>query len=224
MTDNDKAQPTGREMRYTLLPDRMPPILPEHMSEAQKKVAAQIASGPRGRVEGPYWPILRSPGFAEVIQDVGAYFRYRCPLDRKINEMAALMAARSWSQPFVWDVHILQALDAGLAAEKATALAEGRRPDGMSIDEETLWDFVNELLVTKGVSDRTYTRAADVFGESGVIDILGILGYYTTLSMIMNVGRTDMLDGRSPPLDPMPNYLKSLEADPLRSHMSAGAK
>ena len=94
----------------------------------------------------------------------------------------------------------------------------------MTIDEETLWDVVNELLVTKGVSDPTYTQAADVFGESGIIDILGILGYYTTLSMIMNVGRTDMLDGRSPPLDPTPNYLKSLQADPLRSHMSADAK
>lgn len=216
MTDRTKAQTPGREMRYRLLPDRMPAIPDEAMSEEQRRVAAQIAAGPRGKVEGPYWPIIRSAGFAEVIQHVGAYFRYRCGLDRKINEMAALMAARSWSQPFVWDVHILQALDAGLAPEKARALAEGRRPEGMATDEETLWDFVNELLATKGVSDPTYRRAVDVFGESGVVDVLGILGYYTTLSLIMNVGRTDMLDGRKPPLDPTPNYIESLEADPLR--------
>jgi 4-carboxymuconolactone decarboxylase len=223
MTEHNKAPTAGREMRYRVLSDRMPPVPVEKMSDEQKKVASQIAAGPRGKVEGPYWPILRSPGFAEVIQHVGAYFRYGCRLDRKINEMAALMAARSWSQPFVWDVHILQALDAGLAAEKATALAEGRRPEKMTEDEETLWDFVSELLVTKGVSDPTYRRAVDIYGESGVVDILGILGYYTTLSMIMNVGRTDMLDGRNPPLDPTPNYLKCLEADPLRSRTTTGA-
>ena len=205
------------EVNCAILPDRMPAMSQEDMNEAQKKVAAEIAAGPRGKVEGPYWPILRSPGFAGCIQNVGAYFRYECQLTRKINEMAALMAARSWSQQFVWDVHILQALDAGLARETATALAEGRRPEGMEEDEEVLWDFVTELQDTKGVSDRTYERAVAAFDESGVIDILGIVGYYTTLSMIMNVGRTDLLDGRDLPLDPLPLRLHPKTANPLRS-------
>jgi 4-carboxymuconolactone decarboxylase len=217
MAKENEAPKMRREIRYGVLPDRMPPIPSEGMTEDQKKVAAQIAAGPRGRVEGPYWPILRSPGFADCIQNVGAYFRYRCPLDRKINEMAALMAARSWSQQFVWDVHILQALDAGLSRDKALALAEGRRPDSMAKDEECLWDFITELATTRGVSDPTYHHAVETFGEGGVIDILGILGYYSTLSMIMNVGRTDLLDDRKPPLDPAPPYLKSLESNPLRS-------
>jgi len=206
-----------RQIRYAVLPDRMPPIPTEKLTEEQKKVAAQIATGPRGKVEGPYWPILRSPGFAECIQNVGAYFRYRCPLDRKINEMAALMAARSWSQQFVWDVHILQALEAGLSPAVATAIAEGRRPDGMAKDEETLWDFVAELLATQGVSDPTYERAVNQFEERGVVDILGIVGYYTTLAMIMNVGRTALLDDRKLPIDPLPLRLRSLESNPLRT-------
>jgi len=206
-----------QEMRYAVLPDRMPPIPPEKLTEEQKKVAAQIAAGPRGKVEGPYWPILRSPGFAECIQNVGAYFRYHCPLDRKINEMAALMAARSWSQQFVWDVHILQALEAGLGRDVATAIAEGRRPEGMARDEETLWDFVAELLANQGVSDPTYERTVSVFGENGVVDILGIVGYYTTLAMIMNVGRTTLLENRRLPIDPLPLRLRSLVSNPLRT-------
>jgi 4-carboxymuconolactone decarboxylase len=206
-----------KEMRYSVLPDRMPPIPTEKLTEEQKKVAAQIAAGPRGKVEGPYWPILRSPGFAECIQNVGAYFRYHCPLARKINEMAALMAARSWSQQFVWDVHILQALEAGLSPAVATAIAEGRRPQGMAKDEETLWDFVEELLANQGVSDPTYERAVSQFEERGVVDILGIVGYYTTLAMIMNVGRTALLDNRRLPIDPLPLRLRSLESNPLRT-------
>ena len=205
------------EVVCDILPDRMPPIPEDQMTAAQREVAAEIAAGPRGRVEGPYWPILRSPGFARAIQGVGAYFRYECGLDRKLNEMAALMAARHWSQQFVWDVHILQALDAGLARDTATALAEGRRPEAMAEDEAVLWDFVTELLATSGASDRTYERAVAAFGEEGVIDVLGIVGYYSTLSMIMNVARTDLLDGRPFPIDPLPPRTHAKTANPLRS-------
>ena len=213
---NDRSPPTC-EMRYAILPDRMPPIPAETMTAEQKAVAAEIAAGPRGKVEGPYWPILRSPGFARCVQKVGAYFRYECTLDRRLNEMAALVAARSWSQQFVWDVHILQALDAGLTREVAQALAEGRRPDGMAQDEAILYDFTAELLATRGVSDATYAQAVSQFGESGVIDILGIVGYYAMLGMIMNVGRTTLLDGRLFPLDPTPLRLKSVASNPLRA-------
>jgi 4-carboxymuconolactone decarboxylase len=213
----NETSPAPKELRYAVLPDRMPPIPPEKMTDAQKEVAAEIAAGPRGKVEGPYWPILRSPGFARVVQGVGAYFRYHCPLDRKINEMAALIAARSWSQQFVWDVHILQALGAGLKPAIAQAIAEGRRPEGMAEDEEILYDFLAELLANKGVSDPTYAKTVAQFGEGGVIDILGIAGYYTTLAMIMNVGRTSLLDGRLLPLDPTPLRLQSLDSNPLRT-------
>jgi len=212
----DKAPPAG-ELRYAVLPDRMPPIPAERMTAEQKAVAAEIAAGPRGKVEGPYWPILRSPGFARSVQKVGAYFRYECALDRRLNEMAALIAARSWTQQFEWDVHILQALDAGLKAGVAQAIAEGRRPEGMAEDEAILYDFTAELLANKGVSDATYAKARGQFGESGIIDILGIVGYYSMLAMIMNVGRTTLLDGRLPPLDPTPLQLKSVASNPLRA-------
>ncbi len=220
MTLNEKSPAASgacRESHYAVLPDRMPPIPTEKMTAAQQKVAAEIAAGPRGKVEGPYWPIIRSPGLTESLQEVGAYYRYRCPLDRKINEMAALMAARSWTQQFVWDVHILQALDAGLKKDVALAIAEGRRPAGMAEDEKILYDFVTELLASKGVSDPTYARTVAKFGEPGIIDILGIVGYYSTLAMIMNVARTPLLEGRPFPLTPTPIQLRPLAGSPLRS-------
>jgi len=216
MTPNEKSPGTAGEARYAILPNRMPPIPTDKMTDAQRKVAAEIIAGPRGKVEGPYWPIIRSPGLTEALQKVGEYYRYRCPLDRKLNEMAALMAARSWSQQFIWDVHILQALDAGLKNDIALAIAEGRRPAGMAEDEEVLYDFVTEILANQGASDATYARTVAKFGESGVIDIVGILGYYTTLAMIMNVARTPLLEGRPLPLAPMPIRLRPLAGTPLR--------
>lgn len=219
MTPNEKSPDTSsaaREMRYAVLPNRMPPIPTDKMTDAQRKVAAEIAAGPRGKVEGPYWPILRSPGLTESLQKVGEYYRYRCPLDKKLNEMAALMAARSWTQQFEWDVHILQALDAGLKKDIAFAIAEGRRPAGMAEDEEILYDFVTELLTNKGVSDPTYARTLAKFGESGIVDFVGIVGYYTLLAMIMNVARTPLLEGRPLPLAPTPLQLRPFEGSPLR--------
>jgi len=210
------AAGAASEARYAILPNRMPPIPADKMTDAQKKVAAEIAAGPRGKVEGPYWPIIRSPGLTEALQKVGEYYRYRCPLDRKLNEMAALMAARSWSQQFIWDVHVLQALDAGLKNDIALAIAEGRRPAAMAEDEELLYDFVTELLANQGASDVTYARTVAKFGESGVIDIVGVVGYYTTLAMIMNVARTPLLEGRPFPLTPTPIRLHSLAGTPLR--------
>jgi 4-carboxymuconolactone decarboxylase len=196
------------EVRFTILPDRMPPIPTEKMTDAQRKAAAELCAGPRGKVEGPYWTIIRSPGYMEHIQKVGAYFRYFCSLDRRINEMAALMTARSWTQQFVWDVHINQALAAGLAPSTTNAIAEGRRPTAMAEDEEILHDFVTELLTNKSVSDPTYSRAVSKFEESGVIEILGIVGYYTTLAMMMNVSRTPLLDKGPLPLRPTPELLR----------------
>ena len=219
MTSDEKSSAAAgavNEARYAVLPNRMPPIPTDRMTDAQRKVAAEIAAGPRGKVEGPYWPIIRSPGLTESLQKVGEYYSYRCPLDRKINEMAALMAARSWSQQFIWDVHILQALDAGLKNDIALALAEGGRPAGMAEDEEVLYDFVTELLANQGASDATYARTVAKFGESGVIDIVGIVGYYTMLAMIMNVARTPLLEGRPFPLAPTPIRLRPFEGTPLR--------
>ena len=198
------------EARFKILPDRMPPIPTEKMTDAQKKVAADIIAGPRGKVEGPYWPIIRSPGLADGLQKVGEYYRYRCPLDRKLNEMAALMASRLWTQQFEWDVHILQALDAGMTVDVANAIAEGRRPAKMTDDEAVLYDFLTEVLATKGASDTTYAATVAKFGESGVVDILGIVGYYATNAMIMNVARTAVPNANPMPLIPLPQQLAPL--------------
>jgi 4-carboxymuconolactone decarboxylase len=130
--------------------------------------------------------------------------------------MAALIASRAWTQQFEWDVHILQALDAGMTVDVANAIAEGRRPAKMTEDEAVLYDFVTEVLATKGASDTTYAATVAKFGEQGVVDILGIVGYYATLAMIMNVARTPLLEGRPHPIVPLPVQLGQLEGSPTR--------
>ncbi len=205
------ATPSARtsEMRYAILPDRMPPIPVEKMPDAQRRAAAEVGAG-RGEVSGPYWPILRSPGFMLSLYRVGSYTHHECPLDRRINEMATLMALRALTQQYAWNSHSKKAIQAGLKVSTVEAISEGRRPAAMAEDEQILYDFLTEVIANKSASDPTYAKTVAQFGESGLIDILGIVGYYTMLGMIMNVTRTAPRDGKPLPLTPTPAQLRAL--------------
>lgn len=187
------------------LPERFPAIPPEQWNEEQKKVATAIASGPRGEVRGPFLALLRSPGLAHTVQQVGEYLRFKCPLDRRIAEMSTLMAARHWTQQYEWQSHYKHAMKAGLSPAVTEAIAEGRRPEGMAKDEEALYDMLTEVLHNQGVCDRTYNRALAVFGEQGVIELVAIAGYYAMLAMILNVGRKALPAGQEPMLPAFPH-------------------
>jgi len=170
--------------------DRMPPLTADKMSEAQRKAAAELIAGPRKGVTGPFIPLIRSPELMDRLQKVGEYLRFRSSLQQRISELIMLMISREWTQQFEWSVHVPLGRKAGLKSEVIDAIAEGRRPSGMPADEEIVYDFCEELLRTKGVSDTTYRRAVKAFGENGVVDIIGVAGYFTTVSMVMNVAHT----------------------------------
>ena len=198
------AAAAGRRVSYAVAPERMPVIPDDKMTAAQKKAAAEISAGPRGEVKGPFVALLRSPELMNRVQKVGEYIRFICPLDKRINEFAAIIAARHWNQQFEWWAHYRQALDAGLTRAIADAVGEGRRPSGMAQDEEIVYDLLTEVLNNKGASDATYARAVKHFGEQGVIDVLGVAGYYALLAMVMNVARTAVPEGTALPLAPLP--------------------
>lgn len=198
------ASATRKEVTYAVAPERMPAIPDGKMTDAQKQAAAELIAGPRGDVKGPFVALLRSPEFMRRVQKVGEYIRFQCPLDKRINEFAAIIAARRWSQQFEWWAHYRQAVAAGIKPAIADAIGEGRRPTGMAGDEEIVYDFLTEVLVTKGASDATYERTVAKFGEKGVIDLLGIAGYYALLAMVMNVARTAIPEGKALPLAPLP--------------------
>ena len=196
-----------REVRYAVAPERMPKLEPGQMTEAQKKAVAAIEAGPRGGLRGPYISILRSPGFMEHTQKLGSYVRFDCPLDERIREMVALMGARKWTQQFEWCVHVPHALRSGLDPSIIDAIRDGHRPQRMAKDEEVVYDVITELLENHGVSDATYQRALDEFGEAGIVDLVGTSGYYIMIGMIMNVARTAMPEGKALPLAPLPDQV-----------------
>ena len=120
---------------------------------------------------------------------MGDYLRYKSAIGNTLSELAILVTAREWSQDYEWSVHAPIALKAGIRAEIVEAIADGRRPAGMSPDEEAVYDYAIELLKNKQVSNATFDRAKSRFGAKGVVDMTGILGYYSFLAMQLNAAQ-----------------------------------
>ncbi|MEW6690295.1 MAG: carboxymuconolactone decarboxylase family protein [Pseudomonadota bacterium] len=169
------------------------------MSDAQRAAYRAIVEGPRGDARGPFNALLRSPELAEHAQKLGAYVRFRSSLPAKLNELAILVTARYWSAQFEWYAHAQLAEQAGLAAEVISEISRKERPKNLSKEETAVYDFATELHEKKEVSDATFAAVKDVFGEKGIIDLIGACGYYTLVSMVLNVERTPV-----PGEDPKP--------------------
>ena len=185
------------------LDPRFKPLVKSDMTEAQRKVYEEIASGPRAGVRGPFGVLLRSPELADRAQKLGEYVRFASSLPERLKEFAILITARHWTAQYEWHSHHAHALKAGLAPGLAADLARGKRPAEMRDDEAAVYDFCNELHEKKSVSDSAYRAAVAQFGERGVVDLIGISGYYTLVSMVLNVDRHPLPAGVSAPLRPL---------------------
>jgi 4-carboxymuconolactone decarboxylase len=187
-----------------LAQDRMPPIPPEKYDAAQKKAAEEFSAGRGYEVRGPFVPLMRSPEVMLRAKAMGDYLRFKSTLGPRLNEMVILITAREWTNQYEWIAHYDIAMKQGLKPEIAAAIAEGRRPTDMAEDEEIVWEFCTELHRLKRVSDATYSRAVQKFGERGVIDMIGVNGYYTFLAMTMNATRTAIPATAKEPLKRFP--------------------
>src|SRR4030095_4254343 len=153
-------------------------LTPETMTPEQKKVVRPLQSGPRGAgLRGPFNALLRSPELCDLVQRVGAFVRFGSSIPPRLNEMAIIMGGRKWTAQYEFYAHRRLALEAGLKPEIADAIAANARPTGMADDEATVYDFVSELLGTGQVSDAAYDRMKAAFGERGVVDLIGAVGY-----------------------------------------------
>ena len=184
--------------------ERLPQIPADQLTAEQKKVLDDIQSGPRGAgVRGPFNALLRSPQLCDLVQRVGAYVRYGTSLPQSLNELAICMAGRKWTAQYEFYAHRRLGIQAGLKPAILDAVAAGRRPDGMNADEAAVYDFATELLSNGHVSDARYDAVKAKFGERGVMDLVGALGYYSLVSMVLNVAQVPLPPGEAAPLKPL---------------------
>ncbi len=169
--------------------ERLPTIPPSQYSDEQKKAAEDFLASRKVPVFGPFEPLMHSPQVMSQARAMGDYLRYNSAIGNTLSELAILVTAREWTQDYEWHVHQPIALKVGIKPEVAAAIADGRRPAGMSDDEEIVYDFSTELHRNKRVSERTFERAEKCWGKKGVVDLTGINAYYALLAMQLNVAQ-----------------------------------
>ena len=174
-------------------------ILPrDQMSERQREVADEIASGPRGSLKGPFLALIHNPELAAHVQSLGEHLRYGTGLPQQLVEILILQTARRWSCDYEWAAHSRIAREAGLRDEVIDAIAARKRPERLEPDEALLFDFADETVWQGEPSDVSFDAAASRFGRATVLDLLAVCGYYTLLAFVLNAAKLPLPPGATP--------------------------
>lgn len=181
------------------------------LSPRQQEIADRIA-GRRGAVRGPFRIWLRSPELCEKVEALGAYCRFESALDPRLRELSLLVAARHFDAQYSWNAHVDKAVDAGVARETVEAIAERREPWFAKSDEEAVYRFGTELLRDHFVSDATFNRLVQEVGERGLVDLIGSLGNFSMLAMLLNACEVDLQPDRTPPFPDVRGHARVPEA------------
>jgi 4-carboxymuconolactone decarboxylase len=174
---------------------------PDGLTSEQQALIQAIKSSPRGRFsnEGPFAVYLHAPAFGQLAQDLGAHLRYRTSVPPRLSEFAILCTAQFWKAQFEWYAHAPIAEKQGVKPATIRALQAGRTPTTAPRDEMAIYAFVRELYAKRRVSDSTYKRVQRLLGDAGVVELVGILGNYVMVSMILNVFRMPIPEGTLAP-------------------------
>jgi 4-carboxymuconolactone decarboxylase len=185
---------------------RFAPLKADELSPAQKAWADVIAVPPRNAKWGapPYRAYIRNPELAPRLSALSDYLRWNTTLPPRLSELAILITARQWTAQYEWFAHYPLALKGGLDPKVAGDIAQGKRPDNMKDDEAALYDLAIALYRDKKVSDSVYKAALDKFGERGIMDIIGIIGYYDITSMTLITMQAGAPNDSVPPLPVLP--------------------
>jgi 4-carboxymuconolactone decarboxylase len=176
----------------------------DQLSPAQRPIAERAITGPRQKIGSPVNAWLRSPGLADPVARLGEYVRFESSTPERLKELVILVVARHWTAQYPWSVHYQQSMDTGISKATADSIWAGKRPTDMKPDEELIHDFCKTLLDGGEIDDATYARMLAEHGEPGIIDLIGLMGYYTTLSFTLVVDRCPRREGsKAPVLEPL---------------------
>jgi 4-carboxymuconolactone decarboxylase len=180
---------------------RLPKIPDDALTTRQRELRDAILSGPRGKLtlDGPFAAFLHAPDYGDLAQRLGAHCRFHTTIPPRLSEFAILVTARHWRAQYEWFAHSKIAARVGVAPQTISDLRAGRRPRQAPPDELAIYDFVRELYRTRRVSDPVYRRVHKLLGDNGMVEFVGILGYYVLISMTLNVFRADIPAGEDLP-------------------------
>jgi 4-carboxymuconolactone decarboxylase len=198
-TTGKKAKPANKAKPT---PCRLQDIPEEKHSAGQRALIDAIRSGPRGgatQMRGPFAVFLQAPEYGHLAQQLGGFVRHQTRVPPRLSEFAILVAARHWRAQYEWFAHAKIGAAAGIKPKTIAALHAGRRPTSAPADELAIYDFIQELYRAKRVGKRNYARVHKLLGDAGMVEFVGILGYYALVAMSLNVFHMPLPEGEKLP-------------------------
>jgi 4-carboxymuconolactone decarboxylase len=180
---------------------RLPKLAEDSLTADQRALAESIKSGPRGqfKMSGPFAIYLHSPPFGELAQKLGGHLRFKTSVPPRLSEFAILCTAQHWKAQYEWAMHAPMAEKQGVKPQTVREIQAGRPPKSAARDESAVYTFVKELYANRRVSTSTYNRAKKILGDAGVVELVGILGYYAMVSMTLNTFKAPLPEGMAVP-------------------------
>jgi len=190
------AKKLNRKLNY-----RLPALTEDTLDDAQRALLESMRAGPRGarvKLGGPFGVYMHAPQFGELTQQLGAFLRFKTSLEPRLSEFAILCTARLWRAQYEWHAHAPIAEQAGVKPEAIRDIKAGRAPKKAAKDERAIFDFVQELYKKRRVSESNYKRVQGFLGDKATVELVGILGYYTAVSMVLNIFNVPLPEGTAP--------------------------
>ncbi|MBI4190413.1 MAG: carboxymuconolactone decarboxylase family protein [Betaproteobacteria bacterium] len=175
----------------------------DEMSTEQRRIAERAMSGPTRKRGGGWNVFVRSVGVAGPLEQLGEYVRFKSDIPQRLKELVIVIMARRLTAQYAWSVHYPAAIKTGISVSALDQIAAGQRPTDLQPDETVIYDFCVTLLEGKNISDATFASVVDEYGESGLVDLLALMGYYFILGMALTVDKFPPVEGNAPVLMPL---------------------
>jgi len=159
----------------------------DELSPDQKAAFDAIGAPRRGLVPAPFHVLLESPELASLTQALGAFCRYRTGFPPKLSELIVLITAAHWKAEFEFAVHAREAAKAGISVAIIEALREGRLPEFEDAESKLIYDFATTFFSARDVPDALFDKAIGQFGRRHVVELTGVLGYYSSLAILLRI-------------------------------------
>ena len=185
---------------------RLKHLSPSEMTEDQLKYHEIIMQRPifknypkTAPLEGPYNPWVRSPSFARSMSEFSQYVREDGILEDRLVELAIITVGRVWSAEFEFAAHAPRAVKAGISQQAVDAISRNQNPQFDKSDETAVYNFARNLTQNHRVDEPTYQAAVEQIGEQGVVELIGLMGFYVMVCMTLNTFEVQLIEGMEKP-------------------------
>jgi 4-carboxymuconolactone decarboxylase len=151
-----------------------------------------------GGLNGPFNALMHAQGAGRRMGTLGHVLRFETTIERRLSEVAIITVGARWKAEFEWWAHARMAREHGVADAVIDAIGRGEDPPFEADDERTIYSVARQLAETGHIAQDTYDAARTLLGDTGLVELVSLCGYYTLISFLLNAFEVPLPPGALP--------------------------